>query len=64
MGKALQRVAPDTITFQMMSKWRAALEKKHGRDTAHKDSEGLARVLEDYARHEGGAHHRPINRNS
>jgi hypothetical protein len=29
-------VAPDTITFQMMSKWRAALEKKHGRDTAHK----------------------------
>jgi hypothetical protein len=29
-------VAPDTITFQMMSRWRAALEKKHGRDTAHK----------------------------
>jgi hypothetical protein len=29
-------VAPDTITFQMMSKWRAALEKKHGRSVAHK----------------------------
>jgi hypothetical protein len=29
-------VAPDTITFEMMSKWRAALEKKHGRDVAHK----------------------------
>lgn len=29
-------VAPDTITFEMMSRWRAALEKKHGRDVAHK----------------------------
>jgi hypothetical protein len=29
-------VAPDTITFEMMSKWRAALEKKHGLDVAHK----------------------------
>jgi hypothetical protein len=29
-------VAPDTITFEMMSKWRAALEKKYGRDVAHK----------------------------
>jgi hypothetical protein len=29
-------VAPDTITFEMMSKWRAALESKHGRDVAHK----------------------------
>jgi len=29
-------VAPDTITFEMMSRWRAELEKKHGRDTAHK----------------------------
>jgi hypothetical protein len=29
-------VAPDTIKFEMMSRWRAALEKKHGRDTAHK----------------------------
>jgi hypothetical protein len=29
-------VAPDTITFEMMSKWRAALEKKHGRGVAHK----------------------------
>jgi hypothetical protein len=29
-------VAPDTITFEMMSKWRAALERKHGRDVAHK----------------------------
>jgi hypothetical protein len=29
-------VAPDTITFEMMSKWRAGLEKKHGRDIAHK----------------------------
>jgi hypothetical protein len=29
-------VAPDTITFEMMSKWRAGLEKKHGRGVAHK----------------------------
>lgn len=29
-------VAPDTITFEMMSKWRAALEKKNGRGVAHK----------------------------
>ena len=29
-------VAPDTITFEMMSKWRAALEKKHGRGVANK----------------------------
>jgi hypothetical protein len=29
-------VAPDTITFEMMSKWRAALDKKHGRGVAHK----------------------------
>jgi hypothetical protein len=29
-------VAPDTITFEMMSRWRAALEKKHGRSVAHK----------------------------
>jgi hypothetical protein len=29
-------VAPDTITFEMMSKWRAAIEKKHGRGVAHK----------------------------
>jgi hypothetical protein len=29
-------VAPDTITFEMMSKWRAALEKAHGRGVAHK----------------------------
>jgi len=29
-------VAPDTITFEMMSKWRAALEKKYGRGVAHK----------------------------
>ena len=29
-------VAPDTITFEMMSQWRAALEKKHGRGVAHK----------------------------
>jgi hypothetical protein len=29
-------VSPDTITFEMMSKWRAALEKKHGRGVAHK----------------------------
>jgi hypothetical protein len=29
-------IAPDTITFEMMSKWRVALERKHGRDTAHK----------------------------
>jgi hypothetical protein len=29
-------VAPDTITFEMMSKWRAALEQKHGRGVAHK----------------------------
>jgi hypothetical protein len=30
------RCRPDTITFDMMSKWRAALEKKHGRGVAHK----------------------------
>jgi hypothetical protein len=29
-------VAPDTIKFEMMSKWRAALEKKHSRGVAHK----------------------------
>ena len=29
-------VAPDTIAFEQMSKWRAALEKKHGRGVAHK----------------------------
>ncbi len=29
-------VAPDTITFAQMSKWRAMLEKKHGRGVAHK----------------------------
>jgi hypothetical protein len=29
-------VAPDTITFEMMSKWRAALERAHGRGVAHK----------------------------
>jgi hypothetical protein len=29
-------VAPDTITFEMISRWRAALEKKHGRGLAHK----------------------------
>jgi hypothetical protein len=29
-------VAPDTITFEMMSRWRAALEKAHGRGVAHK----------------------------
>jgi hypothetical protein len=29
-------VAPDTITFEMMSKWRATLEKKRGRGVAHK----------------------------
>jgi hypothetical protein len=33
-------VAPDTITFEMMSKWRAALEKKHGRGVAHKTLRG------------------------
>jgi hypothetical protein len=29
-------IAPDTITFEQMSRWHAALEKKHGRDIAHK----------------------------
>jgi len=29
-------VAPDTITFAQMSKWRATLEKKHGKGVAHK----------------------------
>jgi hypothetical protein len=29
-------VAPDTITFEMMSQWRASMEKKHGRGVAHK----------------------------
>jgi hypothetical protein len=29
-------VAPDTISFEQMSKWRATLEKKHGRGVAHK----------------------------
>jgi hypothetical protein len=38
-------VAPDTITFEMMSKWRAALEKRHGRGVAHKTLRGLAYLL-------------------
>jgi hypothetical protein len=29
-------IAPDTITFEQMSRWRAALEKQHGRSVAHK----------------------------
>jgi hypothetical protein len=29
-------VVPDSITFEMMSKWRAELERKHGRGVAHK----------------------------
>ncbi|MDP2296709.1 MAG: hypothetical protein Q8M24_14765 [Pseudolabrys sp.] len=29
-------VAPDSITFEQMSEWRAALEKLHGLDVAHK----------------------------
>lgn len=29
-------VAPDTITFEMMSKWRSALIRKHGVGVAHK----------------------------
>jgi hypothetical protein len=29
-------VAPDTISFEQISKWRAALERKHGRGVAHK----------------------------
>jgi hypothetical protein len=29
-------VAPDTIPFAQMSKWRAALEMKHGKGVAHK----------------------------
>jgi hypothetical protein len=29
-------IAPDTITFEMMSQWRASMEKKHGRGVAHK----------------------------
>ena len=29
-------VAPDTVTFEMISQWRAKLEKKHGRGVAHK----------------------------
>jgi hypothetical protein len=29
-------VAPDSIAFEMMSKWRAELERKHGRGVAHK----------------------------
>jgi hypothetical protein len=29
-------VAPDTVTFDMMSQWRASLEKKHDRGVAHK----------------------------
>ena len=29
-------VAPDTITFEMISRWRAALERKYGRSVAHK----------------------------
>jgi hypothetical protein len=29
-------VAPDTIKFEMMSQWRAGLERKHGRGVAHK----------------------------
>ena len=30
------RCRADTITFEMMSRWRDGLEKKHGRDAAHK----------------------------
>lgn len=29
-------VVPDSVRFEMMSRWRAALEKSHGRDVAHK----------------------------
>jgi hypothetical protein len=29
-------VAPDTIKFEMLSRWRAAPEKKHGRGVTHK----------------------------
>lgn len=29
-------VSPDTISFEQMSAWRAALERAHGRDVAHK----------------------------
>ena len=29
-------VDPNTIEFSAMSRWRAALEKKHGRGVAHK----------------------------
>jgi hypothetical protein len=29
-------VAPDSVTFEMISRWRTALEKKHGRGVAHK----------------------------
>jgi hypothetical protein len=29
-------VAPDSVSFEMMSRWRAALERAHGRDVAHK----------------------------
>jgi hypothetical protein len=29
-------VAPDTMSFEMMSAWRAAIENKHGRGVAHK----------------------------
>ena len=29
-------VDPNTVTFEMMSAWRAQLEKNHGRDVAHK----------------------------
>jgi hypothetical protein len=29
-------VAPDTVTFEMISRWRVGLEKKYGRGVAHK----------------------------
>jgi hypothetical protein len=29
-------VVPDSVRFEMMSRWRAALEKSNGRDAAHK----------------------------
>lgn len=57
-------VAPDTITFEMMSRWRAALEKKHSRGVAHKDIPRLADLLEDHARDEGGTDGRPVNGHS
>jgi hypothetical protein len=48
---------PNTIEFSAMSRWRAVLEKKHGRDVAHKTLRGLAFALGRYAGDEDRKRH-------